>query len=55
MIDCRIGDQDDGNVLHRFEARPAKQFRWRYPHQVYTHAPTANGLIEDIAETNPLS
>ena len=48
-------DQDDGNVLHRFENRPAKQFRWRYPHQVYTHAPTANGLIEDIAETNPLS
>lgn len=48
-------DQDDGNVLHRFEGRAAKQFRWRFPHNVYTHARTANGVYEDIAETNPLA
>ena len=46
---------EDGNIFHRFEGRPALQFRWRFPHEVYTTARSANGILRDISETNPLS
>lgn len=46
---------EDGNIFHRFEGRPALQFRWRFPHELYTTACSANGILLDIAETNPVS
>ena len=40
----------DGAVLHRFESRPAYQFRWKYRHEVVTNCPSANGILQGVAQ-----
>jgi hypothetical protein len=40
----------DGAVLHRFESRPAYQFRWKYRHEVVTNCPSANGVLLGCAQ-----
>ncbi len=45
--------QEDGAVLHRIEGRPAYGFRYLYFHELYTTAPSANGILEDLLVNNP--